>query len=304
MNGSRRSGLLSSASRLIARGSVALLACTALAGAESGRQPADAQEPAGAREPAGAQTSAAATGPSWEVGSLSSSPLLLAPNGRNLATSTNWSGYISMGGPYRSVTGTFTVPYITQYVSGSTISEWVGIDGYTSGSLIQAGINEIPEGQGQWVVEPWWEVWPSPQRLATGMMVRSGQSVTVTLRHVSNERWGITLTDDTNGDAFNTEQEYKGMLSSADWVVEANAQDNGNPTQLAPFSQLSFSHLAAAGTETRLTCLVMVQRDQAVSTPSALWSGGFDVVDGAATATGQMGHVPLPAQPPSSAGGA
>ncbi|HXW79374.1 MAG TPA: G1 family glutamic endopeptidase [Acidimicrobiales bacterium] len=203
----------------------------------------------------------------------------VAQGGTQPATSTNWSGYVAMNGPYRAVTGTFTVPTITRYIAGSSISEWVGIDGYDNRSLIQAGVNEIPEGQGQSVIEPWWEVLPFSQKLAPGVMVRAGQTVTVTLHQQSDHEWSISLVDDNNGDSFSTDQDYAGLLSSADWVVEANAQDNGTPTTLAPFRQVSFSKLEVAGAPARLTCVAMVQNGRTVGAPSALTSRGFTVVD-------------------------
>lgn len=57
----------------------------------------------------------------------------------------NWSGYAVTGGPFTSVSGTFTVPYITMAATcEQKVSEWVGIDGFgpNDSSLIEAGIDE------------------------------------------------------------------------------------------------------------------------------------------------------------------
>jgi hypothetical protein len=163
------------------------------------------------------------------------------------ATSGNWSGYIELGGPYIGVAGTFVVPHV-RYVRGSTVSEWVGVDGWTNKSLIQAGVNEIPEAPGEVHVVPWWEGLPAPQRLATGVMVRAGDTVTVRVCQDGALGWAISLTNDTKGDRFVTDQSYAGPLSSAEWVVEADEQGDGAPTPLAPYHrEVNFTALALAG---------------------------------------------------------
>ncbi|HXW82095.1 MAG TPA: G1 family glutamic endopeptidase, partial [Acidimicrobiales bacterium] len=105
---------------------------------------------------------------------------LLTPGSEQNAVTTNWSGYVLTAGQYTAINGAFTVPQVTRYVAGSTVSEWVGVDGYGNSSLVQAGVDEIPEGPGKEMVVPWWEVLPSPQVTATGVMVRVGDTVTVT----------------------------------------------------------------------------------------------------------------------------
>lgn len=206
-------------------------------------------------------------------------PLQLAPAGQT--TSGNWSGYVVTGGGYTSVRGTFTVPKVKGYVAGSTVSEWVGIDGWTNGSLIQAGVNEIPEGPGVSLVEPWWQVLPSAQRLATGVMARAGDTITVTIGEVSRGNWAITLTDGTNGDVFTKHYRYGGPMASAEWIVEANSRLSGPITTLAEYGPaVDFTGLAATGQQTRLNRVVMVQAGADVSTPSPLSAAGFRVAYG------------------------
>jgi hypothetical protein len=199
----------------------------------------------------------------------------LAARSASSATCSNWSGYALTTGTYAAVTGTFTIPSITRYVAGSTVSEWVGIDGYTNASLIQAGVNEIPEQDGDALVEPWWEVLPAPQELATGIMAHAGNTVTVTLRRVRGTVWEITLTDDSNDETFTTDHSYLGPASTVEWVLEANAQANGVPTPLAPYTRVTFSNLAVVGPQAGPTRIVMVQNGRAVSTPSPLASAAF-----------------------------
>ncbi len=237
-------------------------------------------------------------------------PTQPAPSSLAVATSGNWSGYIATGTSYTEASGAFDVPNVSRYVTGSTASEWVGIDGWSNSTLVQAGVNEIPLGHGATLVEPWWEVVPGPQELATGMMVRAGDRIKAQVEEVSAGRWSISLVDDTNGDSFSTVQPYAGPASSAEWVVEADATTSGVPTRLAPLGdKITFVHMAVndalaspegtleAGVEpgaansptekglshpTTFTEVVMVQSGNAVSTPSPLRKGEFSVTYGGA----------------------
>ncbi|MGH9107208.1 MAG: G1 family glutamic endopeptidase, partial [Acidimicrobiales bacterium] len=197
------------------------------------------------------------------------------------ATTSNWSGYLLTDGPYTGVSGSFTVPRAAGGAPGPTVSEWVGVDGWGDDDLIQAGVDEVPEGSRHALYEPWWEVLPGPQVLAPGVMVRPGDKVTVTLRQSAQGTWAITLTDNSDDDSFSANEPYEGPLSSAEWVVEANSSEDGTPTLLAPYQpEVAFSDLGASGAQSGLTSVTMVQSGAPVSTPSALSAKGFDVAYG------------------------
>lgn len=217
-------------------------------------------------------------------------------------TSANWSGYAFTSGPYSQVTGTFNVPRILPpFTTPSEITaEWLGIDGFpdTNHSLIQAGVQEIPTSPSTSQVQAWWEILPAPETPITAMDVSSGDTVTVTIGRVSASEWGITLTDDTNGQSFTTDQGYSGPLSSAEWIVESPSA--GTELDLAPYTPaVSFSGLSAAGTESTLTRIVMDQNGQQVSTPSSYSSAGFAVAYGStappAPQLRSSGFAPAPA---------
>jgi hypothetical protein len=206
-----------------------------------------------------------------------------APTMQESTTSSNWSGYVETGGPYTAVTGTFVVPSVSQYSAGSTVSEWVGVDGWANRSLIQAGVNEVPQKSGDVLVGPWWEVLPAPQKEAAGVVVAVGDRVTVTISKLSGSTWSISLTDDTNGGVFSTEKTYQGRLSSAEWIVEANERADGKPTQLAHYGpQVNFTKLGVTGPQTTVIRVVINQRGEQVSTPSAAIRGAMSVSYGSA----------------------
>jgi hypothetical protein len=226
--------------------------------------------------------------------------------------SDNWSGYFvsdPTSNSFTAVTGTFTVPYL---VSGTPTSDatatWVGIDGANNTSLIQAGVIEYvdPSDTSQFYVIPWWEILPAAETDITSVAVAPGDEVTVTIGFVSGNTWAITLTDDTNGESFTTDQIYTGPGTSAEWIVEAPAID-GSVVPLAPYSpDVSFTNDEYTGVATGLDGLVMVQDGVQVSTPSALSGDSFNVAYGstepsasAMKPSGESGPQTLvPASPP------
>jgi len=234
--------------------------------------------------PAGTDTvTAAYNGDADYAGSTGSTTAQILPP---VAVSSNWSGYVAGSGPFAAVSGTFTV---TSLYSGEpstdALSEWVGIDGTGAGdtSLIQAGITEFPDpnNTSQFYIVPWWEILPAAQTDITTMSVSAGDQVTVTISQVSGTEWAITLTDDTNGQTFTTDQTYTGPGTSAEWIVEAPTNSSGNQTTLAPYSPaVDFSNLRIAPVNTTVQEWIMVQANHQVSTPSALDSNGFNVAYG------------------------
>src|SRR5207237_5285904 len=69
-------------------------------------------------------------------------------------TAPNWAGYVVTNGPFRDVSGTWTVPEV-KYVSypnspaKEDTSTWIGIGGNSDPSLIQIGTAQeaVPTGQ-------------------------------------------------------------------------------------------------------------------------------------------------------------
>ena len=177
--------------------------------------------------------------------------------------SSNWSGYVELNGPFSEVTGTFSVPSLVAGTSpADQIAVWVGIDGGNGdNSLIQAGFNESPDpgSASGFVIQPWWEILPASETYINSVEIEAGDTVTVAIAQISGTQWGITLTDNTNGESFTTDQTYSGPASTAEWIVEALTV-NGGVSALAPYSPaVSFSDLGFVGTDTTLQEVVMVQ---------------------------------------------
>jgi hypothetical protein len=205
--------------------------------------------------------------------------------GATSVDSTNWSGYWVTGGPYTSVTGTFTVPSLVDPLANSVDAQWVGIDGATNTDLIQAGVEEYA-GCGSFCVQPWWEILPAVSTNITDVTVSAGNQVRVTIAKVSGTTWAITLTDDTNDETFSSSSfTYSGPGASAEWIVEDPSGYGPHENELYPFSDYTtttFSALGFTGSETGLTEVILIQSGDQLSTPST-WTAlttGFAVAYG------------------------
>jgi serine protease len=198
--------------------------------------------------------------------------------------STNWSGYyVESGpsGPFTGVKGTFTVPSLVAPVqAGTWVFQWVGIDGATNTSLIQAGVAEYGCGS-QECLSPWWEVLPAA---ATDipMAVAANDQVTVTIALVSGTEWDITLSDDTTRQTFIQAVTYTGPGTSAEWIVEdPTGEQTGALSPFADYTVTTFSGLGiSGGPQETLTEVVMLQGSTQLSTPSAWTASGFNVAYG------------------------
>jgi hypothetical protein len=223
--------------------------------------------------------------------------------------SSNWSGYAVSAGPYSQIAGTFTVPSITGAATCTEhVAEWVGIDGWNAPSLpvdnalVQAGVDGSMTNPGtgactagKFYVWPWWEVLPAVETPITTVTVNPGDQVTVSISHVGGSTtWVISLTDDTDGQNFTSDQSYSGPASSGEWIVEASSTGSckgdvragQDICHLAPYcvgqtgscaGPVPFSNMSIAGPEADWWQVSMVQNNATVATPSPLGANSFSV---------------------------
>jgi hypothetical protein len=229
--------------------------------------------------------------------------------------SGNWSGYELDGGPFTSVSGTFTVPYLTSDAAcGEFTSEWVGVDGDTltepdDDTILQAGVSEgeqyvTTSGEQEYGdctpvdefdVSPWWESYPAPPYVLP-ITIQAGDSVTVTISQ-SGGYWSVTAQDGSQvgTESFNNVEApaYTGPATSAEWITEAP----GDNTTLAPYcagsagtcttDTVTYSNLGVAmATNAAVSAgyaIQMWQNGYAVSVPSAVSTVGQLLADGFTT---------------------
>ena len=183
--------------------------------------------------------------------------------------SSNWAGYAVAGGPYSSVGAQWTVPAVSVSYRRSYSAQWVGIDGFTSRALIQAG-TEADYFNGAAHYSAWWEILPAPAVTIRTLSVRPGDRMSVTITRVSSGRWRIVVKDARSG-SYATTRAYTGSASSAEWIEEAPIV-SGRTTLLAAHSTIVFDHASLDGGNPGLVSLdagAMIRRGFLVDTPSA-----------------------------------
>jgi len=226
-------------------------------------------------------------------------PIALEP-----AESNNWGGVVdttATAGEVTSVTGTFSIPTLdaSQPASctaadGCQLSEWVGVDGFNDSSLIQAGVDIVPQfsSTGQLVTEsiqPWWEELPAPETPET-LMTPSGVPVTpqpgdaikVTLTAEPDGNWTTTVTDLTQGASFTVTASYDGPDQSADWILETPLLEYQSTSVLAPLPAFTGGTFDALG-------LVANDVDGSYALTLVSQSGGSVTPTGTGTTLGYQG---------------
>ena len=166
------------------------------------------------------------------------------------STSSNWSGYAaltSLASPQKNsvsdVRGTWVVPAVTGNSSSSYSSAWVGIDGYSDGSVEQIGteqdwINGAPS------YYAWFEMYPKyPVKIKT-IKVGAGDTISAEVGFSGKNRFLLTINDLTTGESFSTMQKAKAWRTSAEWIVEAPSSSKGE-LPLTDFGSLNFTAASA-----------------------------------------------------------
>ena len=188
--------------------------------------------------------------------------------------SSNWSGYAITGGPYTSITGSWTVAPVAASNKQTFSSTWIGIDGFNNSNLIQTGTEADYYG-GAAHYDAWWEILPASETVIPSMSVQPGDVMSADIHELPSGSWSITITDARPGrptnQTFSTTQTYTGPLSSAEWIEEA-PQVGGRIATLAHYSTFTADPGTVNGGNPGLTAAdsgVMIQRNTRVSTPSS-----------------------------------
>src|SRR5215472_2026642 len=211
--------------------------------------------------------------------------------------SSNWSGYAVTGGPYTSITGSWTVTKVTGSSRGATYSStWIGIDGFNDSNLIQTG-TEADYYNGSAHYNAWWEILPAAETPIATISVQPGDVLSANIFKITSGtnagKWSITISDARGGQSFTTIQAYSGQLTSAEWIQEAPSV-GGRIATLAQYgSPLTVDPGTVNGGNPGLVAAdggVMVQRhgffgSTQVSTPSNpdSDSDGFNMAYGSQT---------------------
>jgi hypothetical protein len=155
--------------------------------------------------------------------------------------STNWSGYADTSTTFSNATGNWTEPSVS--CSGGRTSYaafWVGIDGFTSGSVEQDGTLAECSG-GRAFYFSWWEMYPTNAIQTVGSSVQPGDSISASVVR-SGTSYTLKVTDSTHSaNSFTTTQSCSSCAnSSVEWIAEAPS-GSGGVLPLADFHSWSLS---------------------------------------------------------------
>jgi hypothetical protein len=186
-----------------------------------------------AQTPAGAATSHAVARRVGPVRSLRVFP--------GASTSSNWSGYAALEGsqPFTKVSGKWVQPAVNCSKTPTGYSSfWVGLDGYSSGTVEQDGTAADCSG-GTASYHAWWEMYPQPERAVFN--ISAGDLIVAKVTYKSGT-FTLTLTDKTSGQAFTEHSACAASScprSSAEWIAEAPS--SGGILPLADFGTANFT---------------------------------------------------------------
>jgi Peptidase A4 family len=159
--------------------------------------------------------------------------------------SYNWSGYAQAGssGTYTGVTAKFKVPTVNASLSGNQYSsDWVGVGGFSEGTLVQAGI-EADNFNGSAFYQAWTEILPAAENPLT-LTIHPGDKVTVTVLETATNRWKMTVKDNTLATQASRTVSYNSSGASVEAITE-------RPCIQAPCNLVSdLANLAQTNNET------------------------------------------------------
>jgi len=184
--------------------------------------------------------------------------LTLAPRAHDGSfQSTNWSGYAVTGasGSVSDAKGSWTVPAIQGSCTSTNqySSFWVGIDGFSSGTVEQTGTDSDCQN-GVPTYYAWYEFFPHPSFLISGLTISPGDHISAEA-HFNGRSFVVTITDTSTGHSFSTAAKVRGaQRSSAEWIAEAPSS-SGGILPLANFGTVSYG---TDNTGVAMTCYATI----------------------------------------------
>ena len=213
------------------------------------------------------------------IAQIHSKPFVLLHGGREQATmfSPYWAGYAVTGRDFTSAKGSWIVPPVD--CSASTTDEhssfWVGIDGYYSNTIEQAGtVSNCIEGAA--VYYAWYEFYPDISYRV--MTVNPGDRIKAGVEYSGTGEFTVTIADITTGEHYTTRATVEGaQRTSAEWIVEAPSWGMSPLTNFGT-AQMGIAYTQVAETNTARghiddTVKVVMESSTAKAQPSALLDG-------------------------------
>jgi len=126
------------------------------------------------------------------------------------------------------------VPQASPTSSATYSATWIGIDGFSNSSLIQAGTEQdYYNGAPHYAV--WWTTSANGfYEQPISHVVYAGDPISAKIISAGSGNWTITLSD-SSGQFFSKTLTYSGPGTSAEWIVEAPGV-NGRQSTIANYS--------------------------------------------------------------------
>jgi len=183
---------------------------------------------------------------------LSVSTSLVPPLIQSVSTiSNNWSGYAvetnllsPQPGVFTAVSGSWTVPAVSG-VGTAYSSVWVGLDGFSSGTVEQIGTaSDLIDGVPSYYA--WYEMYPSYSVSVTTLSIKPGDKIDASVIYTGSDQFSLVITNTTSSSTFSTVQTLKdAKRSSAEWIVEAPSSKTG-VLPLADFGKVTVTSASAS----------------------------------------------------------
>ena len=165
-------------------------------------------------------------------------------------TSTNWAGYVGVtntSNPAKksvsSVAGSWTVPNIFSSLIDTYSAIWIGIDGFSNGTVEQVGTSH-DWSNGAAHHYAWFEMYPGPSYIINGFHMNAGDSISATIVCTNTAKgiFTMTLYNNTQHTYVTIPTNYTtsktAQRSSAEWIMEAPWLNN-----VLPLSNFRTAHL-------------------------------------------------------------
>ena len=182
-------------------------------------------------------------------------PAIIRERHGSNATSTNWSGYAVTGanGSVTDVKGSWIVPTVTCSAEDSYSSFWVGIDGFTSSTVEQIGIDaDCVSGTAEYFA--WFEFYPHWPYTINTVEVQPGDTISAEVSYGAKGQFTVTLTNVYRNQSFSISTKMQqAKLSSAEWIVEAPWSSG-----VLPLANFGFAEFGQRYTRQTGTCYATV----------------------------------------------
>jgi hypothetical protein len=149
--------------------------------------------------------------------------------------SDNWSGYAVIGSEFTQVRGSWIVPSVDcSGGANSSVSFWVGLDGWNSPTVEQTGTDSDCDGLTP-TYYAWYEFAPRQGVTITSVPVKPGDKMSGEV-YYDGSRFFVSMTNQTTGESYSTNWDVPGAeRTSAEWIAELNGFYG-----LADFGTVSF----------------------------------------------------------------